>query len=135
MNEQVKFLSIWASNSILLLILSFVLKNKVVLGNVLISNSLAAIISGFILAGVAFLVPVVIKKANIKIKNQYGPSGILFAASVVVLWIIKRFADITGLGISSIFYVFVVAILATLIGWGMPKINDLIFKGNLISKK
>jgi len=121
--KVVNFLSFWVASTIVLLLGSAVLRNNVVLGNDKLSASLAAIISGLVLTGLIYLVPEVVKRTGYKIKDQNIWVAIYFVANVVIIWIIKRFAIITALGISSIFWVLVLALVITLVELGVAKVT------------
>jgi len=121
--KVVNFLSFWVANTVVLLLGAVVLRNNVVLGNDKLSAPLAAIISGLILTGLIYLVPEVVKRSGYKLKDQNIWVAAYFAANVVIIWIIKRLAIITALGISSIYWVLVLAIVVTLVELGVAKIT------------
>jgi len=121
--KVVNFLSFWVANTVVLLLGAVVLRNNVVLGNDKLSVPLAAIISGLILTGLIYLVPEVVKRSGYKLKDQNIWVAAYFAANVVIIWIIKRLAIITALGISSIYWVLVLAIVVTLVELGVAKIT------------
>ena len=121
--KVVNFLSFWVANTVVLLLGSVVLKSNVVLGNYKLSAPLAAIISGLILTGLIYLVPEVVKRSGYKIKDQNIWVAAYFIANVAIIWIIKRLAIITAFGISSIFWVLVVALVVTLVELGVAKIT------------
>lgn len=111
---QVAFLSLWVVNALGLLLLSFVFKGNIVLGNDKVPPALAAIISGFILNLVAFLTQPIAKKLGISVKNQNALSAIYFGSSFLSIWVIKRLASLTGLGISNLLYVLIAAVVVTI---------------------
>ena len=121
--KVVNFLSFWVANTVVLLLGAVVLRNNVVLGNDKLSVPLAAIISGLILTGLIYLVPEVVKRSGYKIKDQNIWVAAYFIANVAIIWIIKRLAIITAFGISSIFWVLVVALVVTLVELGVAKIT------------
>ena len=121
--KVVNFLSFWVANTVVLLLGSVVLKSNVVLGNDKLSGPLAAVISGFILTLLIYLVPLVVKRSGYKIKDQNIWVAAYFIANVAIIWIIKRLAIITAFGISSIFWVLVVALVVTLVELGVAKIT------------
>ena len=121
--KAVNFLSFWVANTVVLLLGPVVLRNNVVLGNDKFSAPLAAIISGFILTIVIYLVPQAVKKSGYKIKNENIWPAIFFVANAVIIWVIKRLAIVTALGISSILWVLVLALVVTLVELGVVKIT------------
>ncbi|KKP93947.1 MAG: hypothetical protein UR98_C0001G0032 [Parcubacteria group bacterium GW2011_GWA1_36_12] len=119
----IKLLGFWISNTIVLSIFSALYVGGVVLGNASISKPVATIINALILAIVVYLVPSIVKKLDLKIKisAEKVQAADYFLVNFVVLWILKRLADITGLGISSILNVLIVAIVLALIQVGVQK--------------
>ena len=119
----IKLLGFWITNIILLSIFSSLYAGNVVVGNAAISRPVAMILNALILAIAVYLVPSIVKKLDLKIK--ISDEKILaidyFVVNLVVLWVLKRLADITGLGISSILNVLIVAIVLALIQVGVQK--------------
>jgi len=124
MDQQklIRFLSLWIVSSIVLLVASALLSNNIVLGNDRLSKSTAGVISGFILTLIAHFVPKAVEKIDFKVKNEYAWQGVFLVANVIILWVIKRFALISGLGISNIFYVFILGVAITLAQWKALKV-------------
>lgn len=115
--KLIKFLSLWIANSVVLNIASLVFRNSVVLGNDKLTKSMASVLSGLILTGLAYFVPKVVEKFEFKVKNDYSWQGIFFVANVIIIWAIKRLAIWTGLGVTNILYVIIVAAVLTLVQW------------------
>ena len=126
----IKLLGFWVTNTILLSIFSALYAGGVVLGNASVSRPVATILNALILAIVIYLVPSIVKKLDLKIK--ISDEKILaidyFLVNLIVLWVLKRLADITGLGISSILNVLTVAIVLALIQVGVQKYLVKMFK-------
>ena len=119
--KAVNFLSFWVANSVVLLLAAAVLGSNVVLGNDKLSGPLAAVISGFILTLLIYLVPLAVERSGYKIKNENIWPAIFFVANAVIIWVIKRLAIVTALGISSILWVVVLTIVVTLAELGVAK--------------
>jgi len=117
----IKFLGSWITNSLLLAIFSAIFSSNIVLGNASLAKSAASVIAGFILTIVIYFVPQIAKKMELKLKDEKVTALAYFIADAIVLWIIKRFADITGLGISSILFVAVLAIFAAIVQVAVDK--------------
>ena len=123
----VQFLSLWVVNAVILLVLSALVGANIVLGTANLSAPLASVISGLILTVVAFIVPMVIDKAGLTKtvgKNEYAWAGIYLATYFVAVWVVKRFAEVTGLGVSNLLYVLILAVVLTLGGWGVASKFD-----------
>ena len=127
-NKIVQFLSFWVGNTIVLLVLSTILSGNVVLGNERIAKPIAGILAGFILTLVNVAIPIAAGKSGYKIKKENIWAAIYFVAYTIVIWIIKRLADFTGLGISSVLFVLIVAVLLTLTQWGVYKVTESLLK-------
>lgn len=119
--KTLHFLVLWVVNTVIILILAAALKNGVVLGNDKVSKPIAGVLAGLVLTLVPFLSPLVVKKYGLKVKNENIYLALYFAVGFVVVWIIKRFALTTGLGVSNVLLVVLIAILATLAFWAVTK--------------
>lgn len=123
-NEHVKFLAYWVANSIFILILSTILPGNIVLGANKISPPLAGVVAGFLLAALLYAIPKVVDKLGLKIKDKRAWPALFFGGNVVLIWIIKRFSEIFGLGISNIFYVLIAAFVITAVEWAVGQASD-----------
>lgn len=124
----------WIANTILLLVLSAIFTSNIVLGNAAITKPMASVLSGLILSILIYFVPIIAKKVDLKLKDENMIVIAYFVVDFIALWIIKRFADFTGLGISSILFVFVLAVVAALIQMGVDKYSmRLLKKSRLVS--
>lgn len=119
---QKKFLGLLlfaVGNSFVLLVFDSLFKQAVVLGNRGIPAPTAAVLGGLIIGAFSFGTSVMMLKNEFKLKEEYFSFGKLFVGAIVGLWLIKRLADFTGVGIANNFYVILIAfscaILATLI--------------------
>lgn len=127
--KLVEILAFWVANTIALLVASYVFGRNVELGNDKLSMPVAAVLSGLIITGAGYLVPPIIEKIGYKVKNENIWGGIYFVANVLVVWVIKRFALVLGLGVASIFYVLLVAVLLTAAQWGAAYATGAVKKG------
>ncbi len=121
------FLMLWASITLISLILSVILGKNIVLGNMNITKPVSGLILGFVLTVTFFAVGPIISKIDIKVKDERIWVVIFFIANAFVIWVLKRLASITSIGISSIFYVFIVAAVVTLVQKIVDKYNQKIF--------
>lgn len=117
----IKFLSFWIANAIVLLFVSAVFGNNVVLGNDKLSSSMAAVLSAFVLTSLGHFVPNLVEKLDFKIKNEYAWQGVYLVGNVIIIWIVKRFAQLTGFGVANNFYVIIIAAIVTLVHWAIFK--------------
>lgn len=114
-NKVFKFLGVWVANSLLLLLISLILKNGIVLGNDKITASLSSVFCGLFLTLTPFIAHIILEKYKYKIKDRRIESVFLIMVNFVVIWVIKRFALTTGLGISNILLVGFLAVIASLV--------------------
>lgn len=119
----VSFLGFWVANTVVFLVLSLVFSGNVVLGNDKITTPMAAVASGLILTAVQFLVQPAVGKSGYKVKNPNLWAAIYLVVNFAGIWVIKRLAAITGLGISSLLFVLVVAVVVTAAGWGVAQLT------------
>lgn len=114
-SKVLKFLGVWVVNSLLLLLISLILKNGIVLGNDKITASLSSVFCGLFLTLTPFIAHIILEKYKYKIKDRRIESVFLIMVNCVVIWVIKRFALTTGLGISNILLVGFLAVIVTLV--------------------
>lgn len=121
--QQIAFLALWAINSLFLLILSTIFKNNVVLGNEKVPTALAAVIAGFVICVLTFMTKPILKKIGFSTFDENLSLLVYLAVSFVGVWVLKRLANLTGLGISNLLFVLVVAIVSVLavklVGFGI----------------
>ena len=123
MNQKqlVNFLSFWVANTVVILVSAAVFAGNVVLGNDKVSSSMAAIIAGLVLTLIVTFTPQVVEKSGFKLKDDKLWALIFLAVNFVGLWVVKRLAVLTGLGISSILWVLILAAIITLVQWGVAQ--------------
>ena len=119
--KAVSFLTFWVVNTVVLLGANAIFGGNVVVGNQSISTGLSAIFAGLILTALIPLAPIAVGKSGFKIKNQNVWPAIFLVSNVVVLWILKRLAVVTGFGISSILWVIILAIVITFVEIAVAK--------------
>jgi hypothetical protein len=127
--KMVEYLAFWVVNTAVLLVSSFIFSGNVVLGNDKVSMPFAALLCGLIITVFGYLVPPAVAKSGYKVKDEKIWGGIYFASNVIIVWVIKRFALLLGLGVASILYVFLVALLLTAAQWGAAMATGATGKG------
>jgi len=112
MDKSVRLIVLAIVNSVILYLLSMLFKHGIVLGNDKVVSVLAALYAGIILAIAIFVVPYAVSKSGYKkIKNENIRLPIYLVVDFAAVWIIKRFAFVTGLGITNDLYVLLTAVL------------------------
>ena len=132
--KAVSFLTFWVVNTVVLLIVNAIFGGNVVVGNQSISTGLSAIFAGLVLTALIPLAPIAVEKSGYKIKNQNVLPAIFLASNVVVLWVLKRLAVVTGLGISSILWVIILAITITFVELAVAKTTGAMEEGKKTAK-
>ena len=132
--KAVSFLTFWVVNTVVLLIANAIFGGNVVVGNQSISTGLSAIFAGLVLTALIPLAPQAVEKSGYKIKNQNVLPAIFLASNVVVLWVLKRLAVVTGLGISSILWVIILAITITFVELAVAKTTGAMEEGKKAAK-
>lgn len=117
----VEFLSFFVANSVVLVVFSLILANNVVLGSANVNKFVAAFVAGLLITAFDYIVVEVVSRSGQKIKDEKAWTGIFFVTNVLVLWFIKRLAELTGVGISNNFFLLLVALGITLAQWQLGK--------------
>ena len=122
--KTLSFLTLWVGLTISLLILSVMLGGNLVLGNMSITKPVAGLIFGLVLTAVYFLTGPITTKLNIRVKDEKARALVFFIGNVIIIWTVKRLATITAVGISSIFFVLVIAAVITLVEKGIDRYSQ-----------
>ncbi|OGD98621.1 hypothetical protein A3A49_02130 [Candidatus Curtissbacteria bacterium RIFCSPLOWO2_01_FULL_38_11b] len=123
-----RFLILWIANSLLLVILSSIFAGDVVLGNINLPKPAASVLVGLILTLFVYAVPQVAKNMQIKLKDDNSTALAYFVVNAIGLWVLKRLADFTGIGISSILFVIICASIVSLVEVGVDKYTNIYLK-------
>ena len=132
--KAVSFLTFWVVNTVVLLIANAIFGGNIAVGNQSISTGLSAIFAGLVLTAFIPLAPKAVEQTVFKIKNQNVLPAIFLASNVVVLWVLKRLAVVTGLGISSILWVIILAITITFVELAVAKTTGAMEEGKKTAK-
>ncbi len=95
----------------------FVSTGMVVTGNYRLTAFMASVISGFLLTIASASVQPVFAKFNIKLKDDWQLVMANLFVNVLVIWIIARYADLTGIGINNAWVAVALGILISLGEW------------------
>lgn len=116
-DKWVSFLSIWIASSLVFVLSSMLVSGSVVLGNDRVVPPVAVLVSGVLLALLMYAVGPAVDKSGLKIKDKRLMVVFYFLANFVGIWVIKRLERITGVGISSVVWVGIIAVLVTVAQW------------------
>lgn len=95
------FIRVWIVSSIGFYFAPYVLDGMVVTGNSRLGPFLASIISGFLLATAINITTPVFESLKIKLKDDWQAITAYLFVNVLGIWVIARYADLTGVGISN----------------------------------
>jgi len=129
-NQILNFIGFWLTASALIFIGSVVLPANIVLGNDKVGGLIAVLAAGFILVAINYIVIALLSNMKVKIKNEYAWPLMFFAVNGVIIWLVKRLADITGVGISSFIYVGILSLLITAAHFGVTKLTGVMEQGS-----
>lgn len=87
--------------------------SNVHLGNTFFRGSIAAVLSGLILTGWYYQIPKIVKNSKFKVEKENQWALVFLISNAIMLYILKDLAFITGVGISNIFFVLIVASFVT----------------------
>ncbi len=109
------FVSIGIVNAITLFLANILFPTEIVLGNSTWSPILSAIITGILLSAVMGLPEPLMKTLNVKIKNEMHLALVYLVFNVVGLWVLARFANYFGFGVTSFVVVLVLGFVLNLV--------------------
>lgn len=127
--KLVKYLGTWVFLAIGLLIASKIFPNSIVLGNASLTSAMAGIINSLILVLLLSGMPSVVEKMELRIKDERFSWTIFFFGNLILIWILKRLATITGIGIASIYFVILLALFVTVLEMVADKYGSNLLKG------
>lgn len=117
MKNPRSFVVYWVLNSAFFYFLPLLLVGFIATGNARLTPFLASIISGFLLAVTHAFTPSAVEWLQIKLKEEWQWALAFLAANLLTIWVIARYADLTGVGIANIWAVVFVASLITVAQW------------------
>lgn len=111
-DKLIVFFATWSLVSVLILAFSALSWSNVVLGNKDVEGSMSAFILGFLFSVISMNSGKILNNTGLKIKDERF--GILLCAGLIspLIWVVKKFAIYTGLGISNNIFVLLLAIVA-----------------------
>ena len=101
MKDSRGFLVFWLVNSLIFYFVPYVLSSMVVTGNARLTPFMARIISGFLLTAVDAAIEPVFRNLKIKLTSDWQWILAYLFANVFGIWVLARYADLTGVGISN----------------------------------
>lgn len=117
MQDSRMFLVFWLVNSLLLYFAPLILVGMIVTGNARLAPFLASIISGFILTTAIAVTQPVFGWLKIELKDEWQWALVYFFVNVLGLWVIARYADLTGVGLASAWVAVIFGAVANIVQW------------------
>lgn len=114
MDKSIVFLSTWIVNSITLLLLSGIFGGQIVLGNSTMAGAMSAVVCAFVFTLILYAAPFLTAKMELKFKEERVYIVLHAFLLIPFIWILKKLALFTGLGISNNFIILLVAIVVSL---------------------
>ncbi|OGM63493.1 hypothetical protein A3A52_05115 [Candidatus Woesebacteria bacterium RIFCSPLOWO2_01_FULL_39_14] len=115
MKRYQKFLGFWLINSAILYLANLFLPNAVSIGNSIFAPYQAIVFSGFIWNLVLWHTEAFLKDLEYPYKENVPMMLAYLVMNFATVWLIARFAFITGVGIASYLYVAGIAVIANFV--------------------
>lgn len=113
-----RFSIIWAVNTVVIWLGWWFSPVDIVLGNGSMMPPFAALLSGFLLTlGCKLVKPLLVSFGVKEVKGRFKMFALYFFANTFLVWVLARFADFTGLGISSYFAALGLGVSLTFAQW------------------
>lgn len=123
MNDARHFLLFWLVNSFVLYFAPLVLVGLVVSGNSRLTPFMASVISGFLLTVLEAIAEPAFTSLKIKLKDEWQWSLAYLFINVVAVWLIARYADLTGVGVASGWVAILLGLVLNLGQWVVWKMS------------
>ncbi len=120
MKDARGFFLFWVINSLIFYFAPYLLSPLIVTGNARLTAFMASIISGFLLTVADATTEPIFEKLKIKLTNDWQWILAYLFVNVLSIWVIARYADLTGVGINNAWVALLLGLifnLAQLTGW------------------
>lgn len=117
MQDSRMFLVFWLVNSLILYFAPLILVGMIVTGNARLAPFLASIISAFILTTALAVTQPVFTWLKIDLKDEWQWALVYLFVNVLGLWVIARYADLTGVGIANAWVAVILGAVANVAQW------------------
>lgn len=122
MKFYIRYLSVWALNSALIIAAATYYSSSYVLGNAIIPPVTAGIFTGFLLTVFDRLPQPLFTKFEIKTKGRLVMFIFYWLVNSVGIWIIARLSFLSGFGIVSFFWAFTLGFIVCLGQWALRQL-------------
>ena len=117
--NYIPFISFWILNSTLILLASVILPKNFELGSSTIPVSLAHFWSGAWLTFVVWMSKPILTRLGVKLQGSFQLFVYYWFTNSVVIWILARFAEYSGFGISKFYWAVILGFIVNLAQWNL----------------
>ena len=117
MKKYGSFLMVWVVNFAVITIAFVICSKSIVLGTWRLTPLLAGIVASFLLTLICRLSKLISHKLGLKIKGRAKKFLFYWGINSVAIWLIARFAYLTGLGISAFYWAIVLGFVTSFAQW------------------
>lgn len=108
-DKTIIFLATWALVSLVFIAISGIFGSQIVLGSNFSSNYIIAVVLSFLFTLTGLLTPKYLKITDPRLKDERLSIIVMAILFSPFLWVVKKFASLTGLGISNNLFVLILA--------------------------
>jgi len=119
MKKYLPFLSFWLLGSLFLYLATLFYPANFELGNFWLSSLAAAFWAGFWLTALVWAAKPALVKFNLKLKGRAKMFLFYWLCNSAAIWIVARFAPLTGFGISRFYWAIGLGLILNLGQWGL----------------
>jgi len=119
-----KFAILWAVNSALLYLAAMFVPVHYTLGNNMFTSFQAALFTGFVWNHILWHAESMFKDLEIKAGSPMSKMLTYLILNFGLLWLLARFAFLTGFGVSSYMYVLVLALVGNFVQYSAWRMMD-----------
>lgn len=113
----------WLVNSLVFYFAPLVLVGLVVTGNSRLTPFMASLISGFLLTLAEAIAEPAFKHLKVQLKQEWQWSLAYLFINVITVWLIARYADLTGVGVASAWVAVLLGLILNLAQWLVWKVS------------
>lgn len=119
MKNKTPYATYWLANFIIVYLVNTFFPSNVVVGNGWVSGLLAFIWVGLLITILSRLFKQALIYAKIKKQKRLNMYLIYFVGNSVIVWVLTRIPNISGVGISKFYWAFLLGLLLNSAQWGI----------------
>ena len=122
LKKYLPFLSFFVLNSIVIYLASFLRPSSFELGSATVPENIAALWAGALLTFIVWVSKPIIESFGIKPQGTALKFLFYWLANSAVIWVLARFAEVSGLGISRFYWAIVLGFTLNIAQWSLWQI-------------